>query len=169
MFRQNVWSKILTKVSSKSLVKMSRQKSRQNVSSKCLFKMSHQNVSSNNFSSTCTIKRSHQNVSSKFLIKMAHQNVSSKCLFKMSCQNIASKCFVKMSQPSSIIRHQSSIISNLLHCLTLEQGWVSQTSIISNYDHRQQTKDIQSDGHSLCDIRYPPNLLNPRLPADGNL
>ena len=41
---------------------------------------------------------------------------------------------IKMS-PSSIIHHQSSIISQLIDCLTLKQGWISQISLISNYDH----------------------------------
>ena len=37
--------------------------------------------------------------------------------------------------PSSIIHHPSSIISHLIDCLPPEQGWISQSSLISNYDH----------------------------------
>ena len=32
-------------------------------------------------------------------------------------------------------RHQSNIISHLIDCLPLKQGLISQTSLISNYDH----------------------------------
>ena len=49
--------------------------------------MSHQNVSSiclQNVSSKCLIKMFHQDFYSKCLIKMSHQHVSSKCLIKMS-------------------------------------------------------------------------------------
>ena len=46
--------------------------------------------------------------------------------------------------PDTVQRHQSSIISHCIDCLPLEQGWISQTSKISNYDHRpwrQRTDD----------------------------
>ena len=36
---------------------------------------------------------------------------------------------------------QSSIISHWIDCLRLEQGWISQTSLISNYGYRQTTDD----------------------------
>ena len=38
--------------------------------------------------------------------------------------------------------HQASIFSHWIDCLLIEQGWIRQTSLISNYDHRETTYDI---------------------------
>ena len=38
-----------------------------------------------------------------------------------------------INHPSSIIHHPSSIIHHLIGCPSLEQGWISLTSLISNY------------------------------------
>ena len=47
-----------------------------------------------------------------------------------------------IDSPETVKRQQPSIISHWIDCLPLEQGWISQTSRISNFDHRQQTTTI---------------------------
>ena len=86
MSHQNVSSKCLIKISHHRSYQMSHQiscqMSYQNVLSKGLIKISHQ--------------MSQQNISSKRHIKMFDQSVLSKCLIKMSHQNVVSKCIIKM-------------------------------------------------------------------------
>ena len=59
--------------------------------------------------------------------------------------------------PSSIIYHQSFIIRHLIDCLPLEHGWISQTSLISNYDQRQK-QQLQSNKHSCRGLPFENGL-----------
>ena len=72
------------------------------------------------------------------------------------------KVLRKSSDHSSSIRHhQSSIISHLINFHPLEQGWMSQSSLISKYDHRQQqTDNRQSHGHSCRGLPFGVKCLS---------
>ena len=57
---------------------------------------------------------------------------------------------------SSIIHHLLSIISRLIYFLPLEQGWISQTSLISNYD--QDNRQQHTDGNSCGGLPFGDGL-----------
>ena len=40
---------------------------------------------------------------------------------------------------SSIIHQPSAIISHFIDCLPPDQGWIGHSSLVPNYDHKQQT------------------------------
>ena len=58
----------------------------------------------------------------------------------------------------TVQRHQSSIISQLIDCLTLKQGCISQTSLISNYDH-DNNRQQQTGGHSCRGLPFGDGLI----------
>ena len=61
--------------------------------------------------------------------------------------------------PSSIIHHPSSIISHLIDCLPPEQDWISQSSLISNYDHDIRIVLLQGNGHSCRGLPFGDGLI----------
>ena len=62
--------------------------------------------------------------------------------------------------PSSITHHPSSIISHLIDCLPPEQDWISQSSLIPNYDHRQRQ---HFHGHSCRGLPFGDCLIRRAL------
>ena len=59
--------------------------------------------------------------------------------------------------PQKVLRHQSSIISHLIDCPSLEQGWMRQTSLISNLDtSSDRHTDIQTEFCWPALIQRPP-------------
>ena len=63
--------------------------------------------------------------------------------------------------PSSIIHHPSTIIhhqSNLIDCLPPQQGLISQSSLISNYDHNNND-NMQGNIHSCRGLPFGDGLI----------
>ena len=65
-----------------------------------------------------------------------------------------------------------SIISNFIDCLSPEQGWTSQSFLISNYDHRQQqtTDDNRHyHGHSCRGLPFGDGLISTEHTRSRNM